>query len=84
MWVLLGLWLPAYALVARNAGSVFNHWFIVAWFAAIFLATLCTGFFRCPRCGKRFFIGPGWFGVPRSNVFSSRCLNCDIHTGEIG
>jgi hypothetical protein len=30
--------------------------------------------FRCPRCGEKFFVSPGYY----HNVFARRCLNCGL------
>jgi hypothetical protein len=42
------------------------------WLAVFAVTGFRHQYFRCPRCGKPFFLG-AW-----SNVFASRCLHCKL------
>ena len=47
--------------------------FVGAWFLFIAVTVVGAGYFRCPRCNKRFFAT--WLV---RNPFASRCLHCSL------
>jgi hypothetical protein len=46
----------------------------LAWVAIFIAAAIRLESFRCPRCGEKFFVSPGYY----HNVFARRCLNCSL------
>lgn len=62
------------SLEARLAPVVWGMG-VVGWFY-VMLGTFYLSFVPCPRCGKRFHVGPhgsSW------NHFTSTCMNCGVH-----
>jgi DNA-directed RNA polymerase subunit RPC12/RpoP len=77
-WAISILGIPAAALLALPVSlplhsadpfGVTFALFIVAWMVSMVRVEL----FRCPRCGKRFFMK--WY---YSNMFARRCLHCGL------
>jgi hypothetical protein len=46
----------------------------VGWLAIFVAAAIRLHNLRCPRCGEKFFVSPGYY----HNVFARRCLNCGL------
>jgi DNA-directed RNA polymerase subunit RPC12/RpoP len=45
----------------------------LCWAAIFVLTAIRLQRFECPRCGKRYFVGPRYH-----NVFARHCLNCGL------
>ena len=50
-----------------------------AWFAFVAFIYMRPGFFRCPRCGKFFYIGL----LRTSSPFRDRCIHCNLKKGSL-
>jgi len=70
------VWLPAIVILAPRFGVHLPEPLLVAagvgWLALFAITNYRHSSFRCPRCGRSFFIGLV------SNAFASRCVNCKL------
>jgi hypothetical protein len=87
LWVGLLGYLPAVMIVALIASRFSSSdtpaaYAALAWMSAWAICIIRVGWFRCPRCAKRFHINAtrGW--IAPSHPFFKRCLNCGLGRWE--
>ena len=79
-WIIWAGGIPVIMLVVIPLSHVFRNATLwvggglgVLWLGGFAVAGIYRSLFRCPRCGRRFFLGSRWL-----NPYARKCLNCGL------